>query len=70
MSSGIVALVASVLCGAVPGDDAFAGFADPAVVAIAAALVLSAAIRDSGLLDAPLCAPRRAAARDRPRESA
>ncbi len=51
---GILALLAAVLCGAVPGDDAFSGFADPAVVAIAAALVLSAAIRDSGLLDAPL----------------
>ncbi len=51
---GIVALVASVLCGAVPADDAFSGFADPSVAAIAAALVLSAAIRDSGLLNAPL----------------
>jgi di/tricarboxylate transporter len=51
---GIVALLAAVLCGVVPGDDAYAGFADPAVIAVAAVLVLSAAIRDSGLLDAPL----------------
>lgn len=51
---GVLALLAAVLSGVVPGDDAFAGFADPAVVAVAAALVLSAAIRDSGLLDAPL----------------
>ena len=51
---GILALLAAVLCGVVPGDAAFSGFSDPAVVAVAAALVLSAAIRDSGLLDAPL----------------
>ncbi|MGI4801131.1 MAG: SLC13 family permease [Janthinobacterium lividum] len=51
---GLLALVAAVLCGAVPADGAFAGFADPAVPAIAAVLVISAAIRNSGLLDAPL----------------
>lgn len=51
---GLMALAAAVLSGAVPGDAAFSGFADPAVAAIAAVLVLSAAIRDSGLFYAPL----------------
>ncbi len=50
----ILSLVAAVLCGAVPADEAFAGFADPAVAAVAAVLVISAAIRNSGLLDAPV----------------
>ncbi|WP_237476488.1 SLC13 family permease [Lichenibacterium dinghuense] len=50
---GLLALVAAVLLGAVPADAAFSGFADPAVAAIAAVLVISAAVRDSGLLDAP-----------------
>ncbi|RYC33024.1 SLC13 family permease [Lichenibacterium minor] len=50
---GLLSLVAAVLLGAVPADGAFAGFADPAVAAIAAVLVISAAVRDSGLLDAP-----------------
>ena len=51
---GLLALAAAVLSGAVPAEGAFAGFADPAVAAIAAVLVLSAAIRDSGLFYAPL----------------
>ena len=51
---GILALVAAVLTGAVPSDDVFSGFADPAVAGTAAILVMSAAIRDSGLFDAPL----------------
>ncbi len=49
---GVMTLVAAVLLGAVPAEGAFAGFADPAVAAVAAALVISAALRDSGLLDA------------------
>lgn len=44
-------LLAAVLAGLVPAREAFAGFADPAVVTVAAVLVLSRAIRDSGLLD-------------------
>ncbi len=51
---GILALAAAVLSGAVKADDAFSGFADPAVAAVAAVLVISAAIRESGLFDAPL----------------
>ncbi len=50
---GLLALVAAVLLGAVPSEGAFTGFADPAVAAVAAVLVISAALRDSGLLDAP-----------------
>lgn len=50
---GLSALAAAVLLGAVPAEGAFQGFADPAVAAMAAVLVLSAALRDSGLLDVP-----------------
>ncbi len=50
---GIMALVAAVLLRVVPPESAFAGFADPSVAAVAALLVISAAVRDSGLLDAP-----------------
>jgi di/tricarboxylate transporter len=46
-----MALAASVLTGLVPVDKAFTGFSDPAVVTVALVLVLSAAIRQSGLLD-------------------
>ncbi|MCS6877406.1 MAG: SLC13 family permease [Geminicoccaceae bacterium] len=45
------ALSLGVLLGLVPARDAFAGFADPAVITVACVLVLSRAIRDSGLLD-------------------
>ncbi len=45
------ALLATVLLGLVPAREAFSGFADPAVITVAAVLVLSRAIRDSGLLD-------------------
>ena len=48
----LLALVAAVLLGAVPAEAAFGGFADPAVVAAAAVLVISAAVRESGILDA------------------
>ena len=44
-------LLAAVLLGLVPAREAFSGFADPAVITVAAVLVLSRAIRDSGLLD-------------------
>lgn len=45
------ALLLAVLLGLVPANAAFSGFADPAVITVAAVLVLSRAIRDSGLLD-------------------
>ena len=50
----VVALLAAVLCGIVPKAQALAGFGDPALVVIAAAAVISAAIRDSGMLTGPV----------------
>jgi len=45
------ALAASVLLGIVDGKDAFSGFSDPAVITVVLVLVLSAAIRESGMLE-------------------
>lgn len=45
------ALAVAVLLGLVAPNDAFQGFSDPAVVTVVLVLVLSAAIRESGLLD-------------------
>ncbi|MEZ5816648.1 MAG: SLC13 family permease [Hyphomicrobiaceae bacterium] len=45
------ALAASVLLGVVQSSDAFAGFSDPAVITVVLVLVLSAAIRESGVLE-------------------
>lgn len=45
------ALTASVLVGVVDAQNAFDGFSDPAVVTVALVLVISAAIRQSGVLD-------------------
>jgi di/tricarboxylate transporter len=45
------ALTASVLLGVVEARDAFSGFSDPAVVTVVLVLILSAAIRESGVLD-------------------
>jgi len=50
----LVALLVAVGAGVVPADEAFTGFSDPAVVTVAAVLVLSAAIRSSGILDVAL----------------
>ncbi len=47
----LAALVVSVAAGVVAPDEAFSGFSDPAVITVAAVLVLSAAIRNSGVLD-------------------
>ena len=47
----VAALLAAVVAGVVPAEDAFLGFSDPAVVTVAAVLVISRAIRTSGLLD-------------------
>ncbi len=46
------ALLACVLTGLVPSHDAFSGFAHPAVVTVAAILVLSRALQTSGAVDA------------------
>jgi di/tricarboxylate transporter len=45
------ALLAGVLVGVVPGDRAFVGFGHPAVVTVAAVLILSRAIQNSGVMD-------------------
>ncbi len=47
----ICSLLAAVLLGAVPAKDAFSGFGDPAVITVALVLVISAAIRQSGILE-------------------
>ncbi len=47
----LFALGASILAGAVRPDEAFKGFGDPAVVTVGLVLVMSAAIRQSGVLD-------------------
>lgn len=47
----LVALLGSVVLGVVPAEDAFMGFGDPVVVTVAAVMVLSAAMRASGLVD-------------------
>ncbi len=45
------ALLAAVVAGLVPQDDAFSGFSDPVIIVIAAVLVVSKAIAKSGILD-------------------
>ena len=47
----IAALLAVVLTGLVPAEEAFFGFAHPAVVTVAAALVISRALRNAGIID-------------------
>lgn len=47
----VAALLVAVAAGVVPAEEAFTGFADPAVVTVAAVLVISASIRKSGLLE-------------------
>lgn len=48
---GIVALLVAVLSGVVPADEAFAGFGHPAVITVAAVLVISKSLQNSGLVD-------------------
>ncbi len=48
----IAALTAAVLVGVVPGEAAFAGFGHPAVITVAAVLVISRALQNSGVLEA------------------
>jgi di/tricarboxylate transporter len=45
------ALLGSVMLGLVPGDEAFLGFGHPAVITVAAVLVLSRAFERSGVVD-------------------
>lgn len=48
----LLALLASTLLGIVPADRAFAGFGHPAVVTVAAVLVIGSALQNSGIVDA------------------
>jgi di/tricarboxylate transporter len=48
---GLLGLLAAVAAGVVPADHAFAGFANPVLALIAAALVVSAAIGQSGAVE-------------------
>ncbi len=47
----LAALLGSVMLGLVPADDAFAGFGHPAVITVAAVLVLSRGLERSGVVD-------------------
>ncbi|MFI0471186.1 SLC13 family permease [Halomonas sp. HMF6819] len=47
----LAALLSSVLLGLVPADDAFAGFGHPAVITVAAVLVISRGFERSGVVD-------------------
>ena len=47
----LTALFASVMLGLVPADSAFAGFGHPAVITVAAVLVLSRGFERSGVVD-------------------
>ena len=50
----VLALLAAVLAGIVPAEEAFSGFADDIVIIVASALVISAAIARSGIVEAAL----------------
>ena len=50
----MLALLAAVLVGIVPADKAFSGFADDIVIIVASALLVSAAVAKSGVLEALL----------------
>jgi len=50
----ILALLASVALGIVPAEKAFTGFADDIVIIVASALVISAAVARSGIIEAAL----------------
>lgn len=47
----LLALFVLVVFGVVPADDAFAGFGHPAVITVAAVLIISQALQHSGLVD-------------------
>ena len=48
---GVAALLAAVISGVVPSDHAFDGFAHAAVITVAAVLVISKSLQNSGLVD-------------------
>jgi di/tricarboxylate transporter len=48
----MLALLAVVVCGLAPAQDAFAGFAHPAVITVAAVLIISRGLQNAGLVDA------------------
>nr|WP_295375061.1 SLC13 family permease [uncultured Sphingosinicella sp.] len=50
----VLALLVSLLVGIVPADKAFSGFADDIVIIVASALVISAAVARSGIIEAAL----------------
>ena len=50
----VLALLAAVLVGIVPADKAFVGFSDDIVIIVASALLVSAAVAKSGILEAAL----------------
>jgi di/tricarboxylate transporter len=50
----VLALLAAVLVGVVPADKAFTGFSDDIVIIVASALLVSAAVAKSGVLEAAL----------------
>lgn len=45
------ALIVSVICGIVPSDTAFSGFSDPAVITVAAVLIISQSLQRSGAIN-------------------
>ena len=47
----VLALVFLTILGIVPGDEAFSGFSHPAVITVAAVLILSRALMNSGVVD-------------------
>lgn len=47
----LLALLAVTITGVVPASDAFAGFGHPAVITVAAVLVISAALQEAGVVD-------------------
>ncbi|MGO1118395.1 SLC13 family permease [Rhodovibrionaceae bacterium A322] len=47
----VIALLVGVLSGVVPADEAFFGFGHPAVVTVAAILILSRGLKDSGIIE-------------------
>ena len=47
----VLALLAAVFLGVVPADHAFAGFGHPAVITVAAVLIISKALQISGMVD-------------------
>jgi di/tricarboxylate transporter len=47
----LIGLLAAILCGIVPYDKAFTGFSDDIVIIVASALLVSAAVARSGMIE-------------------